>query len=167
LTELNPLHWKDISFKVGTPASMTSVLVSGTAEVITGLEISYDNGLISDDSARQLGSNVLSILPPSECKITLKVQQRYDTSTTLDRAFGESATAIGVLFNSTVTIGGAALSTTYSMALTFPKCYLQTSQPKIGGKGIVMLEHTYEAIAPSAGAAPITMSIVNGTNSYT
>jgi hypothetical protein len=121
LTEVNPADWKGVTYKVGNYVSMTSVLASGTTEVITGLEINYDNGLVSDDSARNIGSAQLGVLPPSENKITIKVSQRYDTSTAIVRGFGESATSIGITFSNGITIGAVAGATTYTMALTFPK----------------------------------------------
>lgn len=167
LTEINPANWQNTVFKVGDAASMTSVHASGTAEVITGLEVTYDNGLVSDDSARNLGSLQLGVLPPTESKMTIKVSQRYDTSTAIVRGFGQSATAIGIVFSNGQTVGATVGDTTYSMVLSFPKCYQTTVQPKVGSKGILMLEYTYEVVAPSAGAAPITLEIVNGTASYT
>lgn len=166
LTEINPINWQGFTYKIGNYVSMTSVIASGTAEVITGLEITYDNGLISDDAARNLGSLQLGVLPPTESKISLKISQRYDTSTAITRGFDESATSIGIIMTNGVTIGAAAGATTYSMVLTFPKCLQTTVQPKVGSKGIMMLEYTYEVIAPSAGAAPMTMVISNGTASY-
>lgn len=166
LIETNPLNWAGVTYKVGAQASMTSVLASGTSEAIAGLEITYENGLISDAQARNLGSTQLGVLPAGSVKTSMKITQRYDTSTAEDRAFAETALSAGVVFNSTKTIGGAAGSTTYSMAITYPKCFVSTMQPKVNGAGILMLEYTLEPVAPSAGADIITMSIVNGTEQY-
>jgi hypothetical protein len=166
LTEINPLKWDGITFKVGSFASMTSVLASGTAETITGFEFSYENGLVSGAEAHNLGSQQLGVLPVGMAKTSMKITQRYDTTTAMDRAFAETALSVGIVFNSSLTCGTGGGGTTYSMALTYPRAFVVPMQPKVAGPGVIMQEFVFEPLAPSATADVLTMAICNATANY-
>jgi len=166
LPSVTPLLWDNVTFKSGEAANMTSVLASGTAEKITGFELSFNNNLIADEGARSLGDTTVDFIKYGKADVTLKISQRFDTSTAYDRAFAGTAYSFGLLFNSNQTISALADSTTYSMSIEVPKAYYKTQTPQVGDAGVIMQELEFDVVANSAGADIINTTICNATSSY-
>ena len=162
------------SFSTVVPQDFTMVSVlSGdsitnvSAEQVQSFELTINNNLVSDAPARRLGTNQLSVLPPTRREVMLTMSQRWDTITAYARARDETATAIQIQIVSDVTIGAVAGNTTYSMWINLPRCFCNTpAMPEIGDMGIVQNELEYSCLYDSEKSYDIQMQVYNGTADY-
>lgn len=136
---------------------------SGTAEEFQSFELTLNNNLVSD--ARALGSKFISVLPPAQRDIDLKLGQRFDTTTAWTRWTGGDANAVTILCDSGVTVSGSG-STTYSMLINLPKCYTNLETPAVGGKGIISQSISLKPIFDSTSAFAMQIKVNNATAGY-
>jgi hypothetical protein len=142
-------------------------LTSGTVEKFTSFELSLNNNIESGDEARELGSSVVSILPPIQRDITMTLTQRFDTTTAYDRFRNATTLAFEILMTSSQTIGAAG-SSTYSAKITIPKVYHNGVIPTVDSKGIITHELPISAIKENTTTGyAMQMQINNGTLAYT
>lgn len=135
-------------------------------EPITGFELNINNNLVSDDSARKLGSNLLAVLPATRREVMLKVTQRFDTTTTYNRMVQGTQGAVTLVFT------GATITTAstepYYMEIRLPKVFHAAgNDPEVGGSGeIIMADIEFDCLMDSAGSAgrEIGMTVKNTTN---
>ncbi|MDD5459831.1 MAG: phage tail tube protein [Phycisphaerae bacterium] len=161
-----PMLWRGVTFKTGVWDSMTSVLASGATEYIRGFELTINNNLIADETARSMGTATVDFIKHGMAEITFKITQRYDTTTAFVRGFTQTAYAMGLLLDSGITAGSAAGGTTYSMLIELPKCYYKTQTPQVSDANIVTQEIEFDVIASSQGADAISLKYSNATASY-
>lgn len=163
-----PLLGQDVSF-YSADSEGALWAGSGTAETILGFEFNYNNNLISDDNARQLGSVELGVLPAGKATASLKIKMRYDTATTIyDRAFGESEAAYMILITSNITLGTDDDDTSASMAIVLPCAYVDTEGviPEVGDPGILLQEVMLTPLQPSTDAQYVHVKYYNTTTEY-
>lgn len=117
-------------------------LTSTVGEKIQGFELTISNNLKPEDG-RELGSAVLSVLPATRRSVELKITQRFDTTTTLDRHTSATIGAAELLF-----VGESITSErTYEARFRFPKLYQNAADPEIGGPDeILKSEITYDVV---------------------
>lgn len=135
-----PLDFSGVKIEMGV-----SIGASLTERYFQSFELSVNNNLSGDAIARRLGSDELQILPAGMRDITLKLTQRYDTTTAYDEWLANTVTAIQI------TLAGpscpAAGESSYSMIIKLPDCYIEsTPLPEIGGPDVVSHELNYRAI---------------------
>ena len=89
-SDVLPVNFTGITVKTGD--SITNV----SAETFIGFELTNNYNLVNDNNARALGSRTVSILPATRREVTLKLTQRFDTTTAYDRFLESTATAIQI-----------------------------------------------------------------------
>lgn len=172
---------------IGTSLSFSSVLpftfVNGTfryssseaaaatttsEEIITGFELTVNRNLKSDSDSRGLGSNTLRVLPATRRDVQLKVNQRFDTTTTYNRFIQATAGAVELKFT------GATITAdkNYEMTIRLPNVYNNTGDTEVGGSGeILMTEITYDCLMvapfPTTTSREIGITVINNVGSYT
>lgn len=126
-------------------AAGTSSLTTTNAEPIQSFELVIDNGIISDASARQLGSQQPSVLPATQRDIQLTITQRWDTTTNFLRFTSATEGSIRLQFTgSQIT---STVSNTYLWQLDMPKCLMNSPDPELSGAGdILESEITFDII---------------------
>lgn len=109
---------------------------SSSAEPIQGFELSIGNNLASDKEARQLGSNVLSVLPARRRDIEFKITQRFDTTTAMNRFLQGTAGAVDLFFRGE-SIGSTAAFNECTIRL--PKVFYNSgADPEVKGAGDIL-----------------------------
>ena len=156
-SEVPPFLFQDGTFAVG-----------GTTENIISFELTLENNLQSDESARSLGDTTLTNLPPGRRKIMLSITQRFDTTTAWDRFIAGSATTIRLRFDTGQTIGSDSGGTTYSMQIDLNKIYYNQAVPEISDAGILTHEVEISAISDTVTSAGTDMiiTVANSVTSY-
>lgn len=166
LSAVNPLDFSGVKFEAAD--SVGSLDKSTGLVEITKFEFTLNNNLISDETARALGSRLLSVLPPGKASSSLKVTMRYDTNTMYDVAFGETIQAYRLYLDSLHTLGSLADGTVASMQITYPQAYVETEGPipSIDNPNIQMMELTITPIQPSTDTDYVQVEYNNDSASY-
>lgn len=145
-----------------TEASLTST----ATEEITGFELGINNNLKSDATARAIGSNVLSTLPPTRRAIEFKITQRFDTLTAWNRFINNDQGSIDLLFEGQ----SASAKVNYSCQITLPKVHVNTPDPEVTGPNDILTpEITFDVLVDNAMTTTgrdIGITILNTTASY-
>ena len=160
---IRPFLFMDGTFLIdGTPASLTST----SSENIISFELQINNNLQADASARSLGTALLTALPPGRREVSLKITQRFDTTTAWDRFRLGTAASIRLRFITDVTISNAA--TTYSCLIDLNKVYYNSAVPMVSGPGILTHDVDISSISDTVTSAgtDMTVSLTNTTTSY-
>ena len=162
VTSIAPFTFVDGVFRyTNAEASLTSTV----EEKIQGFELTISNGLKPEDG-RELGSAVLSVLPATRRTIELKITQRFDTTTTLDRHLQATIGAAELLFT------GESITSEhgYEMRFRFPKLYQNTADPELGGpEDILKSEISYDVVLDNPNTTTgrdIGVTVVNTRASY-
>ncbi len=160
----DPLLWNGVTYEVAD--TTTSFDGSTNAESIQSFELTYNNNLEAGDASRNLGSNLLGVLPVGRASCTLKVTQRYETSTAYSRAFDETDRAVRISMDSGVTVGSTG--TTGSLMITLPKAYVETDTviPETGEAGVIQHDVTWAPLQPTTAQEFIECEYNNNTASY-
>lgn len=140
--------------------------VDGTTETIIGFEMTIENNLVTDNTARSLGSQLLTALPPARRNVTMTITQRFDTTTAYDRFISNSQAAIALIFDTGQTVGSDVL--TYSMRVDLKKVHYNSGgPPEISEVGILTHEVELIAIGDTTTSAPtdLTFTVVNSATS--
>jgi len=115
-----------------TQGSLTTTM----AEPIQAFELTINNNIVSDDAARQLGSNIPSVLPPTQRDIGLTITQRWDTTTNYTRFMEATQGAVRLQFSGAQITSTAAQ--TYMWQIDLPKVFMNTPDPELGGAGDIL-----------------------------
>ena len=110
-------------------------LTSSVNEPIQSFELEINNNLITDAQARQLGTRILSRIPPSPRRdVTLKISQRFDTTTTYGRMVDNTAGAVSLFFR------GESISAEFFKDLTIflPNVRMKNTEPLVEGANEVL-----------------------------
>lgn len=149
-------------------AAGTSSLTTTNAEPIQSFELVIDNGIISDAPARQLGSQVPSVLPPTQRDIQLTISQRWDTTTNYDRFTSATEGSIRLQFTGATITSSATL--TYLWQIDMPKVLMNTPDPELSGAGdLLQSEITFDVVTSNPQTTTgyaIVATIQNQTNGY-
>jgi hypothetical protein len=126
-------------------AAGTSSLTTTNAEPIQSFELVIDNGIISDAPARQLGSQLPSVLPATQRDIQLTIGQRWDTTTNYSRFMQATEGAIRLEFTGSAVTSTSAL--TYKWQIDMPKVLMNSPDPELSGAGdLLQSEITFDVI---------------------
>lgn len=127
-----PFTYVDGFFRyAATEGSLTSTL----NEPIQSFELEINNNLVSDQAARQLGSRLLGVRPPSPRRdVMLKVSQRFDTTTTYDRMISNTGGSVQLFFSAD------SISAEYNreMRITMPNVRFRNTEPVVEGPNEVL-----------------------------
>lgn len=134
-------------------------------EPIQGFELSVMNNLVGEGDARQLGTNLLGVLPATRREIEFKASQRFDTLTTYNRFLQNTVGSIELKFTGeTITTGSA-----YLMTIRLPKVFSKNADPEIGGADeIIKTEIEYDVVYDTTSSAgrDIGITFQNDVASY-
>ncbi len=126
-------------------AATATSLTTTNAEPIQGFELVINNNIISDSPARQLGSKVPSVLPPTQREITLSISQRWDTTTNYNRFLQATEGSVRLEFTGSAVTSTSAL--TYKWTIDMPKVLMNSPDPELPGSGdILQSEITFDVI---------------------
>lgn len=162
---VRPFMFQDGTFQIdGSLASMTTT----SLENIISFELELKNNLQSDNSARSLGSTMLTALPPGRREVSLKITQRFDTTTAWSRFINGTRAAIRLKLDTGQTIGSVAAATTYSMFIDIPAVFYNNAQPKIGDSGILTHDVDITSIGDTTTSSPsdLFITVYNSTTTY-
>lgn len=157
-----PLIFNGVTLQEG--ASVGSFPV--TADIFQNFEVVFQNNLQSDEKARQLGSRQLSVLPPGMRAVSVKLGQRFDTTTAFTKFTANTFSALRILMDSGVTVGSAQGNTTYSAYIDLFRVYWEDCMPEASDAGILSQEQKGIAISDSAAGVSIRMVLSNATTGY-
>jgi hypothetical protein len=162
VTAIAPYTFIDGVFRyTNAEASLTSTV----EEKIQGFELTINNNL-KPEEGRELGSMVLSVLPATRRSIELKITQRFDTTTTLDRHLSATIGAAELFFT------GESITAEhgYEMRFRFPKLYQNSADPELGGpEDILKSEISYDVMVDSPNTTTgkdIGVTVVNTRTAY-
>jgi hypothetical protein len=164
-TSLIPFIFVDGSYLEGN--TTTALTTTSGLQYITGFELVVDNGLVSDDNVRSLGSRTVMDLPPGNFRnVTLNITQRFDTTTALTNWLTAAQRMVQIRLDTGVTIGAAG--TNYAMIIDLPKVYYNGDDPIIPGPGVLTYTIPLRAIgnAVTSAAYDIQVQVTNLTTGY-
>lgn len=141
-------------------------LTSTVAEQIQGFELTINNNLKADASARALGTNLLTVLPPTRREVMFKIKQRFDTTTTFNRFIQGTQGSVELYFS------GSAITVEHShrMVIRLPKVFYNQADPEVGGaQDILSASIDFDVLQDTATSAgrEIAVTVINNVASYT
>lgn len=159
-SNVNPLNFANVTILTG--ATTTSM----STTTIQNFELTINNNLVTDTKARELGSRTLSICPPTQREIRLKMSMRYETNTAFNYMDSGTSFVAYINIDSGVTAGAAAGNTTYSMQIKLPKLYVNGAVQTIGDKGVITYEIDCPALIGTTTDSVMSLEVWNGTANY-
>lgn len=142
---------------------------SGTAQKIQGFELTVNNNLKSDKDARELGSNVLSVLPATNRSVEFKITQRIDTTTAYDTFINATNAAVQLKFTSHQLISASA-SSGYYVQVDLPKVYYNSPDAELKGPGdILTAEIPFDVVVDNPNTTTgydVKVTVRNNVASY-
>ena len=147
-------------------AGSESSLTSSAAEHITDFELTINNNLVSDAGVRSLGYNTIQALPATRREVSLKITQRFDTTTAWERFIQNTQGAVELYFE------GSSITSeeNYSCKIIMPKVYLNTPDVEIGGANeILKSEIEFDVLVDNPSTSTgrdIGITIVNDVSGY-
>lgn len=149
-------------------AANQSALTTTSVEPIQAFELTINNNLVSDESARQLGTNVLTVLPATQREINLNITQRWDTSTNYNRFIQATEGAVRIILTGSTITSSSSLE--YKWQIDLPKVLMNSPDPELGGASeILQSEIAFDVVSDSplttTGKA-IVITVWDNVNSY-
>lgn len=165
VSTVNPFTFVNGVFRYNS--SEANAATTTSEEKIQGFELTVNNNLVNDDSARALGSQLLSVLPATRQQIELTVTQRFDTTTTYQRMVQATQGAIELYFS------GATFATDkfYAMTIRLPQVFNREGDPEITGSGdILSAEIPFDVVLSgtpqTTTSRAIGVTVTNNVASY-
>lgn len=161
-----PLLFNHISI---SEADNIGSITSGTSIKFTSFELTIKNNIQSDDDARSLGSRGPTVLPAGRREVSLKLGQRFDTTTSWDRTIsqGDTMSALRIDINSGITIGASPGDATYRLTIDLPTMKWSIPMPDVSDAGILTQEAEPMIFADrTVTAYAIRMTGYNATSGY-
>lgn len=146
--------------------SETVVNTTTAEEPIQSFELTVNNNLKSESEARQLGTSLLGVLPPTRREVEFKITNRFDTTTTWLRFIQATQGSVELKFV------GQAISAEYNneMTIRLPKVFNVAGDPEIGGaEEILTTEIPFDVLLNDAGTTTgrdIGVTIKNAVTAY-
>jgi hypothetical protein len=140
---------------------------SATAQKVTGFELAITNGLKSDKDARALGSNVITVLPPTRREVTFKITQRFDTTSTWASFLEMTTGAVQLVFTSDQSLSSSNFP---KLTIDLPKVGMRTPDPELKGAGdIIMSDIEYDVLVSNPMTSTgydVKFTVINDVASY-
>jgi len=130
-------------------------------ERIQSFELSINNNL---EAGRELGSDVLRVLPAKRREISFTITQRFDTTTSYTRFIQATQGAVELKFT------GDAITAehNYEMTIRLPKVFLNSPDPELGGANeLLSSQITYDVLVDSVSTTTGRDIGVTIRNAYT
>jgi hypothetical protein len=133
---------------------------------VQNVEVKVSNNLMSDSSARRIGSDTLQVLPAGLAQFELKATLRFDTTTAYDSMMAGTRLAAEFFFEGKTMTSSAIKE---SIKLTMPYVVISDSgDPEIGGPNEMLTSEVTFAVLrdPTASGYALKAVVVNDTSSY-
>lgn len=147
-------------------AAQSGLGTTTAVEVITGFELSINNNIKDDESARELGTNTLSIVQPTMRSVELKVTQRFDTTTAYNRFLQGTEGSVRLEFTGAQIVSGV----NYKSTIDLYKVTLNSPDPELGGPNdVLMSEFAFDCVVDNPQTTTgrdIGVTFVNATATY-
>ncbi len=158
-----PLSFVDGRFSIET----TNGFTTSSYWHVQSMECVFSNNLISDTSARRIGSDILQVLPAGLMTTELKCTMRFDTTTAYD-AMINNTKLFGELMFEGPTLPGSNIRE--SLKLNFANLRITDSgDPEIGGPNEVLTSEISFAVlrdGSSTTGYAVRATVTNDTASY-
>lgn len=140
-------------------------------EPIQSFELELNNNLATDEVAREMGTNLIMVLPATRRDINLTINQRFDTTTAYNRFLSATIGAAQLFFQNSVHLNsGTAASLFPEITIRLPKLYQNTNEPVMDSAGDVLSsEFTYDVVVDNPSTTTgkdIGITIQNNVASY-
>jgi hypothetical protein len=165
VSSLLPMTFADGVFRYSdTEANAATTTVQ---EPIQGFELSVKNNLASEESARELGTRILSVLPPTRREVELTITQRFDTTTAYNRFIQATQGSVELFFRSGNSLGNNCFP---EITIRLPKVFQNSNDPMLDdSSGILSAEFTYDAVVDNPSTTTgkdIGVTVRNAVVSY-
>lgn len=141
-------------------AAVEGSLTSTLNEPIQGFELEIKNNLMTGPEARQLGSRILSRRPPATRReVSLKVTQRFDTTTAFDRFVSNTGGSVQLFFS------GASITAEYNREArcTLPNVRFKGAEPLVEGANAILSSDIEFDILVSGDSGTLTSREIGWT----
>lgn len=148
-------------------ATEAAAATTTAEEPIQAFELEINNNLAAESASRQLGSNLLSVLPPTRREVSLTITQRFDTSTTYNRFIQATQGAVELYFR-----GQDSLTSDYFHEITIrlPKVFQNSADPVLeGADSVLQSEIAYDVLVDNPSTTTgkdIGITIRNNVSAY-
>lgn len=136
-------------------------------EKIQSFELEVDNKLAAEAASRALGTNLLTVLPPTRREITLTITQRWDTTTTYARFIQATQGAVELFFRNQNSLTSDFF---HELTIRLPRVFLNTPEPVLeGADQVLQAEIEYDVLVdnPSTSTGKdIGITVRNQVASY-
>lgn len=151
---LNNVPLSFVSGRLSIESSLAS-LTTGTFWHIQSVELKFNNNLKADSDSRQIGSDVIGVLPLGECQMELNFKLRFDTSTAYNAMLAATQYCAELEFLGDTLTGSAIRQ---GLKITMPKIvFAEATDPEIGGPDEVLTmdvkAHVLRDVSSSTGYA--------------
>lgn len=160
---VRPFLFQDGTFFLdGTIASITAA----SNEQIIGFELMVNENLQTGNDTRSIGDQSRTALPVGPRDISLKLTQRFDTTTAWTRFLSNSQAAIRLRLDTGQTIGAAL--TTYAMFIDLPKVFYDTYNMPVNNPNVLTYDVDISAISDTVTSAGnnIGLTLTNSVTTY-
>ena len=165
LTSILPMTFVNGKFRYA--ATEAAAATTTAEEDIQTFEFNINNNLVNDGKARSLGTDLLTVLPPTRRDVTLSITQRFDTTTSYNRFIQATQGAVELFFRGPNSISAANFN---EMTFRMPKVFQNSNDPTLDSAGdIVSSTFTYDVLVdlPStATGKDIGVTVRNGISAY-
>lgn len=140
-------------------------------ENITHFELTVNNNVKSDKEVRALGTNTVMVLPATRRDISLKVTQRFDTTTVYNRFIQATEGAVELNFSGAAVVAATTVSEYFfRMRIRLPRVVQATGDVELKGSGDILaadLEYDVLIDNPSTSTGrDIGLTVINSTSAY-
>ena len=145
-----------------------SSLTSSSAWKILSTSFGWGNSLKKESESRNIGSDVLTVLPPGMAQFTLSTKIRFDTTTAYDAMMNATQLSVQLEFLGATLPSGSAIR--QGIKFNFPKVYISDAgDPEIGGPNeILTSDVTFVVLRDDSSATGYALQAVmtNAKSSY-
>lgn len=165
VSTLLPMTFAHGVFRYGATEALAPTTTA--QEPIQGFELTVKNNLASEESARELGTTILSVLPATRREVELTITQRFDTTTAYNRFIQATIGSVELFFRSGDSLGNNCFP---EITIRLPKVYQNTNDPVLDDTGgILQSEISYDAVVDNPSTTTgkdIGITVRNATASY-
>lgn len=119
-------------------ATEATVPTTTAQEPIQGFELTVSNNIATGPEARQLGSNLHTVLPATKRNVELVINQRFDTTTAYQRMLQATQGSVELFFRGATITSSSAVDAFYECTIRFPKVYYQAADTVLEGANEVL-----------------------------
>lgn len=164
VSNFQPLDF--ISGRISVESNYSS-LTSSSIWHIQSFELTIANNLKTDNEARRIGTDILTVLPPGMQTYTFNVTMRFNTTTAFSAMLNASTLSCELVFQGPTISGSVGRQ---EIKFDMPRVFINDAgDPEIGGPDEVLTSqvafHILRDVSSSSGYA-LRALVTNNTSSY-